>query len=307
MANDGVRLLADLRDLRASIIQEAAARIERWQPEIEQPSFTASAVNLAHYLAFRHHDLRDLQRELMRHGLSSLGRLESRVLVTLEAVQAALAALIEGNAPPPGWPPSSDDFFRGELQLLHNTSDSARRIVRSESAAYLSPCHWRRRRTPATCWRSRAAAPTWCGSTARMTARMHWASMIDNTRKAGNAVGRRIPVLMDIAGPKFRVGKVKRQAGERLMTGDRFRLVRSEAEFGADAVIDAVCEPGARAGSPDPGNRGVVRRRQADRRDGRMSAWVGGGAGATHGAKGLQDEAGTRPDCSRALNCIWTL
>ena len=38
-----------------------------------------------------------------------------------------------------------------------------------------------------------------------------WAAMIENTRKAGDAVGRRIPVLMDIAGPKFRIGKVKRQ------------------------------------------------------------------------------------------------
>ena len=48
---------------------------------------------------------------------------------------------------------------------------------------------------------------------------------------------------MDIAGPKFRIGKVKRQAGERLMAGDRFRLVRDEALFGHDEGIEAVCEP----------------------------------------------------------------
>ena len=60
----------------------------RWQGDIELASFAASASNLAHYLAFRHHDLRELQRELMRHGLSSLGRLESRVLVTLETVES---------------------------------------------------------------------------------------------------------------------------------------------------------------------------------------------------------------------------
>ena len=86
-------LLTALHDLRHSITAEAALCIERWRPGIEQPSFAASADNLAHYLALRHHDLRDLQRELMRHGLSSLGRLESRVLVTLKTVEAALEAL----------------------------------------------------------------------------------------------------------------------------------------------------------------------------------------------------------------------
>ena len=83
MSLSSPELLAALRDLRRSITTEAARSIERWHGDIEQSSFAASAGNLAHYLALRHHDLRDLQRELMRHGLSSLGRLESRVLLTL--------------------------------------------------------------------------------------------------------------------------------------------------------------------------------------------------------------------------------
>ena len=70
-----------------------------------------------------------------------------------------------------------------------------------------------------------------------------WAAMIENTRQAGDAVGRRIPVLMDIAGPKFRIGKVKRQPGERIVAGDRFRLVADAAAFAADTTIEAVCEP----------------------------------------------------------------
>jgi hypothetical protein len=49
---------------------------------------------------------------------------------------------------------------------------------------------------------------------------------------------------MDIAGPKFRIGAVKQQPGERLMTGERFRLVADVVQFGSDATIEAVCEPG---------------------------------------------------------------
>jgi pyruvate kinase len=53
-----------------------------------------------------------------------------------------------------------------------------------------------------------------------------------------------MPVLMDIAGPKFRIGEVKRQAGERLVAGDRFRMVAEAAAFAGDMTIEAVCEPG---------------------------------------------------------------
>jgi pyruvate kinase len=70
-----------------------------------------------------------------------------------------------------------------------------------------------------------------------------WAAMIEHTRIAGDAVGRRIPVLMDIAGPKFRIGKVKRQPGERIVAGNRFRLVADAATFSPDTTIEAVCEP----------------------------------------------------------------
>ena len=112
MSKSAKELLAALGDLRHSITAEAAKRIERWQRDIEQPSFAASADNLAHYLAFRHHDLRALQLELMRHGLSSLGRLESRVMVTLQSVESALAACCPTRPPSPDWPPSSEQFFQ---------------------------------------------------------------------------------------------------------------------------------------------------------------------------------------------------
>ncbi len=105
MSLSSPELLAALRDLRQSIATEAARSIERWQSGIEQPSFVVSAGNLAHYLALRHHDLRDLQRELMRRGLSSLGRLESRVVLTLSTVESALGALVSGVHTEPDWPP----------------------------------------------------------------------------------------------------------------------------------------------------------------------------------------------------------
>jgi pyruvate kinase len=243
MSQAGMELLTALCDLRQSIAAEAATRIERWQGDIDEPSFTASASNLAHYLAFRHHDLRDLQRELMRCGLSSLGRLESRVMITLETVEAALEALVSGRPIAAGWPAPGEDFFSGEMRLLTNTSallgegaePAAGRILvtlpieAAEHPGYMLELA----RRGADVVRINCAHD----STAE------WSAMIENTRKAGDAVGRRIPVLMDIAGPKFRIGEVRRQPGERIVAGDRFRLVGDPTVFGTDAMIEAVCEP----------------------------------------------------------------
>jgi hypothetical protein len=44
--------------------------------------------------------------------------------------------------------------------------------------------------------------------------------------------------------PKFRIGKVKRQAGERLAAGDRFRMVADAAIFAGDTTIEAECGRG---------------------------------------------------------------
>ena len=244
MSQSGRDLLAELRDLRRSITAEAAKRLPRWQGDIELASFAASASNLAHYLAFRHHDLRELQLELMRHGLSSLGRLESRVLVTLETVENALAAMLSGTPGVPDWPPSSERFFHGEAQLQANTQallggsadhGGGRILVTLPTEAAHDPGYMLE-----IARRGADVVRINCAHDGTDT----WAAMIENTRKAGDAVGRRIPVLMDIAGPKFRIGEVKRQAGERLVAGDRFRLVADAAAFAGDATIEAVCEPG---------------------------------------------------------------
>src|SRR6188768_618705 len=45
-----------------------------------------SAVNLLHYVALRSRDLRPLQMRLARAGLSSLGRAESHVLSSVDAI-----------------------------------------------------------------------------------------------------------------------------------------------------------------------------------------------------------------------------
>jgi hypothetical protein len=49
------------------------------------------------YLALREHDLSDLQLRLAEKGLSSLGRLEGQVMVTLEKVMRHLGVSVYNN------------------------------------------------------------------------------------------------------------------------------------------------------------------------------------------------------------------
>src|ERR1035441_2091116 len=88
---DSGKLLAEIDRLLEAVRAGASARRTSW-PRVGK-EFEASANNLAAYLALRQQDLRPLQDSLMVLGLSSLGRIESRVLPALHAVRASLAAI----------------------------------------------------------------------------------------------------------------------------------------------------------------------------------------------------------------------
>ena len=47
------RLLAELEQLRAEVLVEAATQLRAWRPRIERRSFLLSARNLSAYLALR--------------------------------------------------------------------------------------------------------------------------------------------------------------------------------------------------------------------------------------------------------------
>ena len=101
-------LLKEVLDLRAAIVAAA----EETSAGLALGAAPSEAIrNLTHYLALRRHDVRDLQRRLMWHGLSSLGRAEGRVLPAFDAVLTALAAL--AGQPSPVAPPTEDAFFFG--------------------------------------------------------------------------------------------------------------------------------------------------------------------------------------------------
>jgi pyruvate kinase len=223
-------ILDDVIGLRERVSTWGAATFRHWRPRIRNPDFAAGALNLAHYLAFRKHDLRSLQRALMPLGISSLGRSEGRVLASLDAVVSALSRL-DGQRPRHVLrPPSRRQFYRGE-----------RRLERATDALFGPGLENRHGRILATLGSDAARDPDLlrrlaeCGADGVRINCAHddpdrWARMIENLRAAERATGRRIKILMDLAGPKVRTTEVATPADrERMVVGDHLLICRAGA------------------------------------------------------------------------------
>ncbi|MGQ3077871.1 MAG: pyruvate kinase [Allorhizobium sp.] len=214
---------AEMMALRQAILTEAAQSVSAGQTD------DLAISNLGHYLALRRHDIRSLQRRLMALGLSSMGRLEGRVLPTIDAVLSALSHLADSTENATVMPLEAD-FFAGEA-----------RLEAASLALFGATPAGRRTRIMVTLPSQAADGPDLTLDLARAgmdVARINcahdgaeaWRAMTAFVRDAAAIVGRDIKVLMDIAGPKIRTGAVASvEKKARLQAGDRVRLVASGA------------------------------------------------------------------------------
>jgi pyruvate kinase len=204
------------RDLRLARAERGVATLRRAALAAEQEfgaeldampaAMRESAYNLVHYLAVRRLDVRELQEELARLGLSSLGRMEAHVMAALEAVLAALRTLRRqpvgrdlAEAPrvtfetgpallaehanamlgttPPGRATRIMVTMPGEAaddpKLIRDLVDAGMQIMRVNCAHDSAPV---------------------------------WERMVRHLRRAERATGKRCLVSFDLAGPKIRTG-----------------------------------------------------------------------------------------------------
>lgn len=217
-------LLREVEALRTLVLEKSAGFVEEWNPSGAATDETL--VNLAHYLAIRSVDLRILQRKLMVYGLSSLGRLEGRVMPTLDAVILALSAM--AGKPVDSTKLPADCFFAGEVALVKAGDD----------LFGPPPLHRRSRIMVTIPGDANPALLLDLAQRGMDVARINcahdnpdiWRLLTAELRIVGEQVGRTIPILMDIAGPKIRTGEVEHaEHAKKLQVGEAFRLVASGA------------------------------------------------------------------------------
>ncbi|WP_022720700.1 pyruvate kinase [Rhodopseudomonas sp. B29] len=203
MTTDIHHLARTLDELIAGIDAAGKQRTAGWAGRIARPGFATSATNLAHYLALRHHDLRPLQRNLAALGLSSLGRLESRVMPTLQAVRASLAALA---GEPEHLRPSSHQFFAGEHYITQRSQELFGPAFGDRHVALLVTCPSEAADDPSFMLRLAERGVEAVRINCAHDDPERWQRMINHLHVAAEATGRRMKILMDIAGPKIRTG-----------------------------------------------------------------------------------------------------
>ena len=259
-----------MTELRGEVLRRGGEIFDRWRPGIERDEFLPSARNLAHYLALRRHDLRELQLRLMPWGLSSLGRCEARVVPNLNAVAAALAAL--GSDPGGPSDPDPDAFFRGhELLRLHSEAalgpTPANRAVRimvtlpTEAAHLYDPVQ----RLVA---RGMDVARINCAHDDASA----WAQMAEHVRRASAETGRPCRVCFDLCGPRSRTVSTTVPHQERVHRGDRILMTARPVPVAAEWRLQFECslpevleqlEPGAQVWVNE-GRLGAVVERRVD-------------------------------------------
>ncbi|MFT3800627.1 MAG: pyruvate kinase [Burkholderiaceae bacterium] len=232
------QLLDDLTALREAVHADARHAIERWSGWIDRPAFAPSAVNFAHYLALRRHDVRGLQRDLMAFGLSSLGRAESRVLPTLDAVLRLLRIL---NGREAAAPKVDQAFFAGGQRIAARTAELLG--PRSDDG----PVHLM------------VTLPSEAADDAGFLLRLAelgveavrincahddadaWLRMIAHVGQAGEKTGRRMKIMMDLAGPKIRTGGLREgQHRKRVGIGERLAITLPDRLGAPDDGLPAI-------------------------------------------------------------------
>ncbi len=195
------------------MLREAMERAEHERSDdiaATHPLHRRSAANLVHYLELRRHDVRDLQARLGSLGLSSLGRSESAVLATVEAVLDILVMLNGRSGEGAG------DLGRDVISMA-----DGRDLLLANAERLLGPSPSTRTTRIMVTMPSEAADDedmvALMASSGMDVARINcahddadsWRRMAEHARAARRPDGTPPVVAMDLAGPKLRTGPIE--------------------------------------------------------------------------------------------------
>ena len=199
-------LLTEAEELREKVTQEQFRLLVGWRDYLRSRSYLPSAANFAAYIGLRRHDMREIQGNLAKHGLSSLARSEGHVLGALDAVIHTMRRML--NLP----------CDERELARIQRHMTRGRRLLERHTTRLLGiPREHRSVRMMVTLPGEAATEPVFVRELLNRgmdCARINcahdderkWLKMISNIRQAEHETGRSCKILMDLAGPKLRTG-----------------------------------------------------------------------------------------------------
>src|SRR5271165_5181078 len=241
-------IISRLEPIRIEVLQ--AERHFRKELDYVYSGNLQSARNLVHYMGLRRHDLRELQEDLGRLALSSLGRLESHVIATLDALMALLYKLADKKWRGRAIEETFAEFDSGSALLEKHAVESlgqapgnrnVRIMVTMPSEAANDPNLVRN-------FLSRGMNITRINCAHDSAA--EWLRMVENLRAAQEETGKTCKIAFDLAGPKLRTGPVAASPGI-----IRWKPVRNALGQVTSCAYVAFCSENY---SPDEGDTIVI-------------------------------------------------
>jgi pyruvate kinase len=201
LANQLAIILARMHRVAEQLAVRLDAVTDEWKP---------SGVNLAHYVALRQEDVRELQARLGEFGLSSLGRSEPHVMANLVAV-TELVARLRGKAAP-------ERVQAPQPSALAPTIHEGRALLAAHTDETFGPPHPERRvRIMVTMPSEAADRPELVRAlvaegmdvmriNCAHDGEAEWRRMVGHLRAANVALSKQCRVQFDLPGPKLRTG-----------------------------------------------------------------------------------------------------
>lgn len=201
------RLIPALEALR----ENALAMEKKHRRAVDQaaPGYEDSAANLLHYLALRQSDVGDVQRDLAVLGLSRLGRSESHVLSSMDAVLLALHRLAGIEAPARAGSTTSIDVRSGAMKLDEHTHQLLGRPSAKRQTRIMVTMPGEAAERPELARELLAAGMDIMRLNCAHDEPEAWLAMIRHLREAEKATGRACKIYADLQGPKLRTGAIQ--------------------------------------------------------------------------------------------------
>ena len=191
----------ELRRAALAAEQEFGAELDRVAPAMRE-----SAFNLVHYLAVRRHDVRQLQDELSRLGLSSLGRMEAHVMASLQAVLEVLTALRGGPVSIEAIEDPPVNFDTGAALLAEHANAILGVAAQGRATRIMVTMPGEAADDPDLIRELVAAGMGIMRINCAHDSVQVWERIVAQLRRAERALGKRCLVSFDLAGPKLRTG-----------------------------------------------------------------------------------------------------
>lgn len=247
-SNNPEKLLKNMTELHDDIQKEGKEIFEYWADSISRKSFKESAENLSYYLALRHHDITELQTKLIPWGLSSLGRLESKTLITIEAVIATLEDIIDSERNTKH--PDPAKFDSGRVRLQKNTKKIFGKKPDHRTTRIMVTMPDKAAKDKELVHDLIAEGMNVARINCAHNGPKEWKKMIQNIQKTAKELEKDVRILMDIAGPKIRTEWVfSHQSKPKVKKGDCIRITRNfeklpkeDVNFTAGCGLDIIYE-----------------------------------------------------------------